>query len=196
MVKVKSTVPHTVWKWESKKKHGQSQIKTKWSEAWSESNQQVHIQPGTDKARQNAQRDGQSQIKKFTYRLEMREQNEMIRCMVRCKSTNLHTAWKGESKMEWSDAWSESNQQVHIQGRAETARQNSQMHGQSQWSKFTYRLEIRKQKGMVGLNQINKFTYKLEMRKQNGMVRGMVRVKSTSQHTAWKWESKTEWSEA
>ena len=65
--------------------------------------------------------------------------------------------------MEWSDAWSESNK-VHIHGITKTARQNSQMHGQSQQSKFTYRLEVRK---------------------QNGMVRGMVRVKSTSSHTAW-----------
>ena len=67
--------------------------------------------------------------------------------------------------MEWSDAWSESNQQVDRQAGDEKAKWNGQMHGQT---------------------QINKFTYKLDMRKQNGMVRCMVRVKSTSSHTGWK----------
>ena len=47
--------------------------------------------------------------------------------------------------MEWSDAWSESNQQVLIQAGNEKARWKSQMHGQSQINKFTYRLEMRKQ---------------------------------------------------
>ena len=77
--------------------------------------------------------------------------------------------------MQWSYAWSESNQQVHIHSRNEKAKQNGQMYDQS---------------------QINKFTYRLEMRKQNGMVRVMARVKSTSSHTGWKRESKTEWSDA
>ena len=67
--------------------------------------------------------------------------------------------------MEWSDSWSESNQQVHIHAENEEAKWNGQMHGQS---------------------QINKFTYKLEMIKQNGMVRYIIRVKLTSSHTSWK----------
>ena len=64
--------------------------------------------------------------------------------------------------MEWSDAWSELNQQVHIPSGNEKAKWYGHMHGQS---------------------QINKFTYHLEMRKQNAMVICMVRVKSTSSHT-------------
>ena len=70
------------------------------SNAWSESNQQVHIQAGNEKARQNGQMHGQSQINKFTYVLEMRKQ------------------------MEWSDAWSESNQPLHILSRNEKAKWN------------------------------------------------------------------------
>ena len=64
--------------------------------------------------------------------------------MVRVKSTSSHTSWKGESKTEWSDAWSESNQQAHIHPGNEKARQNGQMHGQSEINKFTYTLEMRK----------------------------------------------------
>ena len=81
---------------------------------------------------------GQNQLNKFTYSLKMRKQ------------------------MEWSDTWSESNQQVHILPGYDKAKWNGQMHHQS---------------------QRNKFTYSLEMRNQNGMVRCMVRVKLTSSHT-------------
>ena len=103
------------------------------------------------------------QINKFAYSLEVRKQNGMVRCMVRVKSTSLHTGWKSESKMEWSDAWPDANQQICIQPGNEKARQNGQRHGQS---------------------QINKLTYRLEIRKQNRMVRGIVKVKTTSSHTA------------
>ena len=152
MIRAKSACWHTGWKWESK---------TEWSDAWSESNQQVHILSINEKAKWNGQIHDQSQINHFTYFLEMRKQDRMVRCMVRVKSTSSHTSWKWESKIEWSDAWSESNQQVHILPGNEKARENGQMHGQT---------------------QISKFTYFLEMRKQDGMVRCMARVKSTSSH--------------
>ena len=226
MVRLKSTSSHTSWTWETK---------MEWSDAWSESNQQVHIQTVHEKPKWNGQMHGQSQINKFTYLLEMSRQDGMVRCMARVKSTSSHTFWKWESKMEWSDAWSESNQQVHIQTGHEQARWNGQMHGQSQINKFTYRLEMKKQNAMVrcmvrvkstssqtswkwesktessdvcseskpkwngqmhGQSEINKFTYTLEMRKQERIVRCMVRVKSTSSHTSWTWETKMEWWEA
>ena len=154
---------------------------------------------------------GQCQINNFTYFLEMRKQNGMVRGMVRVKSTSSHTDWKQESKLECSEAWWESNQQVHIPSGNEKAKGNGQMNGQSQINKLTYNLEMRKQdrwsdtwseshqqvhiqpgneKARLngqrhGLSQRKKFRYRLEMRKQDGMVRGMVRVKSTSSHTIW-----------
>ena len=112
LVKVKSTSSHTLWKWESKMDghmHGQTQSnkfthclemrkQDRWSEAWSESNQNFHVQAGNEKARQNGQRHGQSQINKLTYKLEMRKQDRIVRVMVRV------------------------NQQVHIQTGNEKAR--------------------------------------------------------------------------
>ena len=62
-----------------------------WSDAWSESNQQVHIQAGNEKAKWNAQMHGQSQINKFTYKLEMNKQSGRVRCIVRVKSKGSHT---------------------------------------------------------------------------------------------------------
>ena len=62
-----------------------------WSDAWSESNQQVHIPPGNEKPKWNGKMHGQSQVNKFTYTLEMRKQNGMVRCMVRVQSTSSHT---------------------------------------------------------------------------------------------------------
>ena len=61
--------------------HGQSQINNftyflemrkqmEWSDAWSESNQQLHILPGNEKA------------------------NGTITCMARVRSTSSHTNWK------------------------------------------------------------------------------------------------------
>ena len=47
--------------------------------------EQVHIQAGNEKARENGQMHDQSQINKFTYRLEMRKQDRMVRGMVRVK---------------------------------------------------------------------------------------------------------------
>ena len=143
MVRVKSTGSHTPWKWESQ---------TEWSDAWSESNQQVYILPGNEKANGMIRcmirakptsshtlykMHGKSQINNFTYYLEVRKQDRMVRCMFKVKTTTSHTPWKWESKwngqmhdqsqmnkftyslqmrkqMEWSDTWSESNQQVHI----------------------------------------------------------------------------------
>ena len=63
-----------------------------WLDAWSESNQQVHILPGNEKTKWNGNMHGQSQINKFTYSLEMRKQNGMVRCMVTVKSTSSHTS--------------------------------------------------------------------------------------------------------
>ena len=85
--------------------HSQSQInkftyrlemrnKTEWSEAWSESYQQVHLHAGSEKARQNGHMHGQSHINKFTYRLGVRKQDRMVTCMVRVKSTSSHTDWE------------------------------------------------------------------------------------------------------
>ena len=62
--------------------------------------------------------------------------------------------------MELSDAWSEPNQQVHIQTKNEKARQNGQRHSQSQLNKLTYFLETRNGQ-MHGQSQINKFAYEL-----------------------------------
>ena len=61
---------------------------------------------------------GQSHINKFTNKLRMRKQ------------------------MEWSHAWSESNQQVHILPGNEIAKWNGKMRGQSQINNFTYFLEM------------------------------------------------------
>ena len=65
-----------------------------WSEALFDSNKQVHIQAGNQKAKENGEKHGQSQINKFTYTLEMRKQAGMVRDMVRVKSTSSHTGWK------------------------------------------------------------------------------------------------------
>ena len=113
--------------------------------------------------------------------------------------------------MEWSDAWSESNQQVHIQAGHEKPKWNGEMHGQSQINKFTYKLDMRKQmewsdtwsesnqpvhilagnekaNGMVRCMVRVKSTSSQVSgnEKANGMVRHMVRVKSTCSHTFWK----------
>ena len=83
----------------------------------SESNQQVHIQTGHEKAIQNGKMHAQGQINKFTYSLElkakwngerhsqsetnkltyfleMRRQDRMVRGIVRVKSIHSHTVWK------------------------------------------------------------------------------------------------------
>src|SRR5882757_8979368 len=82
MVTVKSTSSHTSWKRESKRE---------WSKVWSLSNQQVHVQSGKEKARENGQRYGHCQINKFTYKLEKRKQESMVKGEVSVKSTSLHT---------------------------------------------------------------------------------------------------------
>src|SRR5882757_8678034 len=210
-VTVKSTSSRTAWKRESKRE---------WSKVRSLSNQQVHVQPGKEKARENGQRYGHCQINRFTYSLKKRKQERMVKGTVTVKSTGSRTVWKRESKREWSKVWSLSNQQVHVQSGKEKARENGQRYSHCQINKFTYKLEKRKQERMVkgtvtvkstsshtswkekarengqryGHCQINKFTYSLEKRKQERMVKGMVTVKSTSSHTSWKRESKREWS--
>ena len=50
-----------------------------------ESNQEVHIQSRNEKAKWNGQIYSQSQINKFTYTLEIRKQDRMVRHMVRVK---------------------------------------------------------------------------------------------------------------
>src|SRR5882757_8960204 len=100
-VTVKSTSSRTNRKRESKRE---------WSKVRSLSNQQVHVQPGKEKARENGQRYGHCQINKFTYKLEKRKQERMVKGMVTVKSTGSCTVWKRESKREWSKVWSLSNQ--------------------------------------------------------------------------------------
>src|SRR5882757_8772235 len=114
-VTVKSTSSHTAWKRESKRE---------WSKVQSLSNQQVHIQTGKEKARENGQRYSHCQINKFTYRLKIRKQERMVKGTVTVKSTSSRTAWKRESKREWSKVWSLSNQKVHVQSGKEKAREN------------------------------------------------------------------------
>ena len=67
--------------------------------------------------------------------------------------------------MEWSDAWSESNQQVHILPGNEKPRQNGQMHA---WSESNQQVHIQAENEkakwngqMHGQSQMDKFTYKL-----------------------------------
>ena len=64
-----------------------------WSDARLES-KQVHIQAGDEKAKWNGQMHGQPQINKFTYTLEIRKQDGMVRGMATVKSTSLHTGWR------------------------------------------------------------------------------------------------------
>ena len=76
-----------------------------WSDAWSQSNQQVHIQAGNEKA------------------------DRIVRCMVRVKKSTYFLEMR--KQMQWSGAWSESNQQLHIHPGSEKGRQNNQMYGQN-----------------------------------------------------------------
>ena len=65
-----------------------------WSDAWPESNQQIYIQSGNEKAKWNGQSHGQSQINKLAYLLETRKQDGMVRGMVGVKLAGSHTIWK------------------------------------------------------------------------------------------------------
>ena len=91
--------------------------------------------------------------------------------------------------MEWSDAWSESIQTVDIQTGNEKARWNGQKHGQSQINKFTYKLKMRKQEGMVRFmdrsNQQVNIHPRNENTGQNGQRHSQI-VKPTNSHTSWK----------
>ena len=137
------------------------------------------------------QKHAQSQINKFTYKLQMIKENGTMRCMVSVKARTSHTGWKWESKTKWSDGWSESNEQVHIPPVNEKARQNGQKHSQSQinssltswkweskmkwpdaWSEWHQRVDIHPENENARWNgqmecqsQINNFSYRLKIRK-------------------------------
>src|SRR6266700_3133342 len=87
-------------------------------------NQPVHIRTGNQKVRWNGQRGSQCSINQFTYFLEMRKQDGMVRGAVSAQSTSSHTAWKRENKMEWSEGRAVLNQPVHILPANEKARWN------------------------------------------------------------------------
>ena len=138
MIKIKSTSSITGWEWERK---------TEWSELWSLPNQQVHIQPGKEKETEWSDVASiKSTSSHTTWTREMvkgvvsikstsshtvwkRKRDRMVRGTVNVKSTGSHTSWKWESKVEWSQVWSVSNQQVHIHDWSEKARQIDQRWG-------------------------------------------------------------------
>src|SRR6266568_4916302 len=97
-----------------------------WSEGWSVLNQPVDVLPGYEKARWNGQRGGQCSINQFTYQLEIRKRDGMVRGVVSAQSTSSHTPWKRESEMKWSEGRSVLNQPVHIHPGNEKARWNGQ----------------------------------------------------------------------
>ena len=72
----------TSWKSESDAEGSQGQLVQK---------QKVHVHTGKEKARENGQRYGHCQINRFTYSLEKRKQERMVKGTVTVKSTSLHT---------------------------------------------------------------------------------------------------------
>src|SRR5882757_1593142 len=133
----------------------------------------------------------------------------MIEGTVTVKSTSSRTAWKRESKREWSKVQSLSNQQVHIQAgkrkqermvkgtvtvKSTSSRTAWKRESKREWSKVqslsNQQVHIQTGKEKARENgqryshcQINKFTYRLKTRKQERMVKGTVTVKSTSSRT-------------
>jgi len=141
------------------------------SEQQSVLNQQVHVHPGNAQRRWNRQGGSQCSINKFTYTLEMRRGDGIVREAVSAQSTSSRTYWRCAREMESSEQQSMLNQQVHVHPGNAQRRWNRQ--GGSQCS-------------------INKFTYILEMRKEDGIVRAAVSAQSTSSRTAWKWAREME----
>ena len=102
-VSAPSTSSHTSWKCAREMK----------SSGWqSVLNQQVHVQTGNAQGRWNHQSSIQCSINKFTYILEMRKGDGIIRAAVNAQSTNSHTYCTRE--MESSEWQSVLNEQVHI----------------------------------------------------------------------------------
>jgi hypothetical protein len=132
------------------------------SERQSVLNQQVHIHPGNARGRWNHQSGSQCSINKFTYRLEMRKGDGIVRAAVSAQSTSSRTAWKCAREMESSEQQSVLNQQVHVHTVNAQGRWNHQSGSQC---------------------SINKFTHRLEMRKGDGIIRAAVSAQSTSSRT-------------
>ena len=184
------------------------------SEQQSVLNQQVHVHPGNAQRRWNRQGGSQCSINKFTYTLEMRRGDGIVRVAVSAQSTSSRTYWRCAREMESSEQQSMLNQQVHVQPGNAQGRWNRQGDSQCSINKFTYTLEMRKGDGIVraavsaqstssrtpwkcaremesseqqsGQCSINKFTYSLEMRKGDGIVRAAVSAQSISSRTHWK----------
>ena len=127
-VSAQSTSPHTSWKCAREMES---------SEWQSVLNQQVHVQSGNAQGKWNCQSGSQCLINKFTYKLEMRKRDRIVRVAVsaqstssrtnwKCtreveslewvsaQSTSLHTGWKCTREMESLEQQSVLNQQIHI----------------------------------------------------------------------------------
>jgi hypothetical protein len=137
-------------------------------------NQQVHIQAGNAQGRWNHQSGSQCSINKFTYILEMRKGDGIVRAAVSAQSTSSHTNCKCVREMELSERQSVLNQQVHIQTVNAQGRWNHQSSSQC---------------------SINKSTYRLEIREGDGIIRAAVSAQSTSSRTDWKCAREVESSE-
>jgi len=138
----------------------------RWNRQWqSVLNQQVHVQAGNAQGRWNRQSGSQYSINKFTYTLEMRKGDGIVRGTVSAQSTSSRTNWKCTREMELSEQQSVLNQQVHVHPGNAQGRWNRQSGSQC---------------------SINNFTYRLETRKGDGIVRVAVSAQSAISHTGWK----------
>jgi hypothetical protein len=144
------------------------------SERQSVLNQQVHVQTGNARGRWNRQSGSQCSIDKFTYFLEMREGDGIIRAAVSAQSTSSRTNCKCAREMESSERQSVLNQQVHVHPGNVQGRWNHQSGSQC---------------------SINRFTHPLEMRKGDAIIRAAVSAQSTSSRTSWKCAREMESSE-
>jgi hypothetical protein len=119
------------------------------SERQSVLNQQVHAPTGNVQGRWNCQSSSQCSINKFTYILEMRKGDGIVRVVVSAQSTSSRTSWKCTREMELSERQSVPNQQVHIHTGNAQRRWNHQSSSQCSINKVTYMLEMRKGDGIV-----------------------------------------------
>jgi hypothetical protein len=137
-------------------------------------NQQVHVHAANAQGTRNRQSGSQCSINKFTYPLEMRKGDGIVRAAVSAQLTSSRTCCKCARDTESSERQSVLNQQVHVPPRNAQGRWNRQSGSQC---------------------SINKFTHPLEMRKGDGIIRAAVSAQSTSSRTSWKCGSETELSE-
>jgi hypothetical protein len=93
-VSAQSTSSHTGWKCAREMES---------SERQSVLNQQVHVQTGNAQGRWNCQSGGQCSINKFTYILEMRKGDGIVRVAVSAQSRSSRTGCKCGSETELSE---------------------------------------------------------------------------------------------